>query len=154
MTHFHSKNLRKGRYSAIGQYYLITSVTRDRRRIFTNWQTGGCLAREFQYAEDIQLVENLAWVIMPDHFHWLLNLQDIALPKLLQRIKSKSAIALNSLLHEHGTTIWQKGYHDHALRKEEDVKDSARYIVANPLRAGLVTNLNDYPLWNATWVSS
>ena len=38
------------------------------------------------------------------------------------------------------------------LRKEEDILEIARYIVANPLRAGLVKKLNDYPLWDAIWV--
>jgi len=28
----------------------------------------------------------------------------------------------------------------------------ARYIVANPLRAGLVERIGDYPLWDATWL--
>ena len=28
----------------------------------------------------------------------------------------------------------------------------ARYVVANPLRAGLVEKLGDYPLWDAVWV--
>ena len=30
--------------------------------------------------------------------------------------------------------------------------DVARYIVANPLRAGLVTKIGDYPFWNAVWL--
>jgi hypothetical protein len=28
----------------------------------------------------------------------------------------------------------------------------ARYIVANPLRAGLVEHLGDYPHWDAVWL--
>jgi hypothetical protein len=28
----------------------------------------------------------------------------------------------------------------------------ARYVVANPLRAGLVKRLGDYPLWDAIWL--
>jgi putative transposase len=28
----------------------------------------------------------------------------------------------------------------------------ARYIVANPLRAGLVERLGDYPHWDAVWL--
>jgi hypothetical protein len=28
----------------------------------------------------------------------------------------------------------------------------ARYIVANPVRAGLVRRVQDYPLWDALWV--
>jgi len=32
------------------------------------------------------------------------------------------------------------------------VQATARYIVANPLRAGLVERLGDYPLWDAVWL--
>ena len=45
-----------------------------------------------------------------------------------------------------------QGYYDHAIRKEEDIKGLAHYIIANPLRAGLVTNINDYPHWDAVWM--
>jgi hypothetical protein len=29
----------------------------------------------------------------------------------------------------------------------------ARYIIGNPVRAGIVTQVGDYPLWDAIWVS-
>lgn len=48
--------------------------------------------------------------------------------------------------------LWQDGFHDHALRAEEDVVEVARYVVSNPLRAGLVRCLGDYPLWDAVWL--
>jgi REP element-mobilizing transposase RayT len=48
--------------------------------------------------------------------------------------------------------LWQPGYHDHALRREEDLVATARYLVANPLRAGLVQHIGDYPLWDAVWL--
>jgi hypothetical protein len=38
------------------------------------------------------------------------------------------------------------------LRKDEDLQTVARYIVANPLRAGLVEKIGDYPLWDAIWL--
>ena len=43
-------------------------------------------------------------------------------------------------------------HYDHALRKDEDVKKIARYIIANPLRAGLVEKIEDYPYWDAVWL--
>jgi len=51
-----------------------------------------------------------------------------------------------------GHSVWQDGFHDHALRREEDLKEVARYIIANPVRAGLVTRVGDYPLWDACWL--
>jgi REP element-mobilizing transposase RayT len=83
--------------------------------------------------------------------HWLVTLQSGDLPALVQRIKGRSAIAINRSLGSQGQ-IWQKGFHDHALRKDEDLQKVARYIVANPLRAGVVEKLGDYPLWDAIWL--
>jgi hypothetical protein len=38
------------------------------------------------------------------------------------------------------------------MRKDQDLQVAARYIVANPLRAGLVKRVGDYPLWDAIWL--
>ena len=37
-------------------------------------------------------------------------------------------------------------------RLYEDVRAVARYIIANPLRAGLCERIGDYPLWDAAWL--
>ncbi len=88
---------------------------------------------------------------MPDHLHWIAHLQASSLEQLMQRVKSRSAKSVNSYL---GTTgqVWQKGYHDRAIRSDEDIQQLARYVVANPLRAGLVRRVGDYPLWDAIWL--
>jgi len=41
--------------------------------------------------------------------------------------------------------LWQEGYYEHVLRAEENVRSIARYIVENPVRAGLVAHAIDYP---------
>lgn len=48
--------------------------------------------------------------------------------------------------------LWQPGFHDRAIRRQQDVRKAARYIVANPLRAGLVTDVLKYPYWDAVWM--
>jgi len=101
---------------------------------------------------DEGLIESLAWVLMPDHLHWLFGLTEHAdLKKVMQLVKGRSAHYINERLSRKGK-IWDKAYHDHALRKDEDVKRVARYIVANPLRKRLVNKIADYPLWDAVWV--
>jgi len=83
---------------------------------------------------------------MPDHLHWLMQLAVAAsLPKVVGSVKAVTA-------HKLGQPIWQGGFHDHAMRYEDDVMEVARYIVANPLRAGLVEQLADYPHWDAVWL--
>lgn len=50
------------------------------------------------------------------------------------------------------TEAWQKGFHDRAVRQDEDIRAIARYRVMNPVRAGIVERIWDYPLWDAVWV--
>jgi REP element-mobilizing transposase RayT len=98
------------------------------------------------------ILDSIAWVVMPDHIHWLFQLGDsLSLSDAIKRLKARSAIAIHRLLGRQDQ-IWQRGFHDHAIRRDEDLKVVARYIVANPLRAGLVQKIGDYPLWDAKWL--
>ncbi|MCE0463709.1 REP-associated tyrosine transposase [Pseudomonas uvaldensis] len=147
----HSHRLRFGRYSQPGQIYLLTAITLDRDPVFNRFETGRLVVDAFRKAQQEQFAHSLAWVVMPDHFHWLIELQGIELSKLLARTESRTTVACNRLMQRQGP-LWQKGFHDRAIRKEEDLQTVARYIVANPLRAGLVKRIGDYPLWDAVWV--
>ena len=60
---------------------------------------------------------------------------------------------LGRTAHALGRATWQTNYYDHAIRQDEDLRKVARYIVANPLRAGLVEQIGDYPLWDAMWLN-
>ncbi|MGA6098614.1 REP-associated tyrosine transposase [Stutzerimonas marianensis] len=144
--------LRRGRHSETGHVYLITAVTERRARLFTDPMLARLLVSEMRRLDDERYVESLAWVVMPDHVHWLIELNSMPLPAVIQRLKSRSAIAINRITGETGTRIWQRGFHDRALRQEEDVIATARYVVANPLRAGLVDRIGDYPWWDAVWL--
>lgn len=138
--------LRRGRYSEPGRIYLITTVTRDRAPIFRNLEAARSLVRTLRSAQDRGHAETLAYVVMPDHLHWLMRLGDVR--PLAEVVRSVKAVTSR----RPGHAVWQAGYHDHAVRREEDLTAIARYIVANPLRASLVRNLGDYPHWDAIWL--
>ena len=145
-------DLRKGRHSSPGSEHFITTVVANRQKIFTDLS----LAREF-----ILLLRDLekplhcgwrAWVLMPDHFHGLLQLEgQTRLAHIMQTIKGKSARLINQRLERNGP-LWQPGFYDHALRDDEDRISIARYIVANPLRAGLADAVGAYPHWDCEWL--
>ena len=142
--------MRKGRFSEPGRIYLITTVTHQRAPLFTDMNCGRLVVQALR-GEQVR-AQTLAYVVMPDHLHWLMQLGDEAgLDTVVRNVKSVSSRRLNLLLGRKGR-LWQPGYHDHALRAEEDVQDVARYVVANPLRAGLVKRLGDHPLWDAVWL--
>ncbi|WP_459872792.1 REP-associated tyrosine transposase, partial [Endothiovibrio diazotrophicus] len=128
----HAHNLRKGRTSEAGRTYLITTVTLERRPLFTDFQAGREVVKAIRH--ETERAETLAFVVMPDHLHWLLTLKErAALEQVIRNVKAFSARKINERSGERGA-IWQRGYHDHSLRREEDLVKLARYVVANPLR--------------------
>ncbi|EHY76302.1 hypothetical protein PstZobell_02541 [Stutzerimonas stutzeri ATCC 14405 = CCUG 16156] len=140
-----SSRLRRGRSSVINQVYLVTAVTLGRARVFDDLSAARTLILIMREDARRGSHETLAFVVMPDHLHWLLQLQEGSLSDLVGRVKSISARRL-------GTRVWQDGFHDRALRAEEDLVTVARYVVANPLRARLVERVGDYPHWDAVWL--
>ncbi len=145
-TNPHSKNLRKGRHSETNQIYQITTVTENRTPIFKDFNRARALIQLLKNEQQLGRADTLAFVVMPDHLHWMMTLTSATeLSKIMHSVKTLSA-------KEFGRPFWQEGYHDHALRKEEDIVVIARYIVANPLRAGLVKRIGDYPHWDAKWL--
>ena len=144
--------LRRGRVSLANHAYLVTSATIGRQCFFDNFPAGCAAARCFEESALLGDARMLAWVLMPDHFHWLVQLgENDSLCLVVNRIKSASARSANRVLAKKGA-LWEPGYHDHGLRSGKDLRDVARYMIANPLRAGLVRRIGDYPFWNAIWV--
>ena len=95
--------------------------------------------------------ELLCWLLMPDHWHGLVRLTGVAtLAHVVGAAKGGSAHAMRDVMA--GRRVWAHGFHDCALRRDDDVLVAARYIIANPLRAGLVEHVGDYSLWDAAWL--
>ena len=144
--------LRLGRTSLPHHVYHVTVVTRRRQRYFEPFAAACMAARTFTDGKSVGDARLLAWVLMPDHAHWLLQLGDRdPLQMVIGRMKARSARAVNRLRGEK-RPVWASAYHDHAIRDDEDLRGVARYIVANPLRAGLVKSVADYPFWDAVWL--
>jgi REP element-mobilizing transposase RayT len=145
-------NLLKGRVSLAHHAYHITACTEARQPLFRDFSCGRILVAEMRKLHDEGVLHSMAWVVMPDHLHWLFQIGDsLSLSEIVKRLKARSAIAINRQLGRQGA-VWQKGFHDHALRDDEDLRAVARYIIANPLRAGLVEHVGNYPLWDAIWL--
>lgn len=148
----HSRDLRKGRVSETGRAYLITTVTHSRQPVFVDLAAGRLLVATLRHLDDLALAHTLAYVVMPDHIHWLIKLGPrLSLSAVVGRMKSYSSRRIGTYLGQSGP-LWQPGFHDHAVRGDEDLRELSRYIVANPMRAGLVSRAGDYPLWDSSWL--
>jgi len=147
-----AKTLTKGRRSITGQVYLITACTKNREPLFTNFNLARIVVNHMMKAQQRGDLIFISWVIMPDHFHFLISLEgDSNLSDVIGYIKGTTSHQICKGLNRQGG-IWQAGFHDHAIHNEENVIDAARYIVANPLRAGIVKSLKQYPHWDSIYL--
>jgi REP element-mobilizing transposase RayT len=93
-------------------------------------------------------------LIMPDHVHMifapLVNQaarEIYSLAAIMDAIKGASSHKINRALGRKGT-VWQAESFDHVLRSSESLDAKIAYILANPVRYGLVNKWQDYPwLW-------
>ena len=146
-------DLRAGRYSQPYGEYFITFNTHKRTPFFNNFHTAKLFCQQISFHEEQHQCCWLAWVLMPDHFHGILRLNDINtdLSKTIAALKGSSAYLINKKLNRK-EQVWQPAFFDRALRKEEDRLQIARYIVANPLRGNIVSDLGCYPFWNSVYL--
>ena len=87
---------------------------------------------------------------MPDHLHFVANLKHGTLSDTMHSLKSYTAQKINSVLQREGP-FWQRHYHDHAVRSDEDLHSIVLYVLQNPVRAGLINDFHDYPFWYCRW---
>jgi len=96
-----------------------------------------------------------ALVVMPDHVHLALTpgkdeRGTFSIPEIMQEIKSVSAHRIGKETGHVGR-VWQEESFDRALRREDDLNAKVRYILDNPVRAGLVCTSSEYR-W--IWIES
>jgi REP element-mobilizing transposase RayT len=124
-----------------GKTYFVTFCTRDRQMLADDEKAIALNTTVFGHLLQYWLH---CVVIMPDHVHLVFTLYETStLPKAMQRIKSVSA-------HEIGRVVWQREYFDRALRSDEDLYNKCEYVCQNPMRAGLVSSVDEYR-WIWRW---
>jgi REP element-mobilizing transposase RayT len=132
-------------YRQPGQTFSVTIGTEPRSPVFADIGLG---------LECVDLLKDIcvdagargyAYCLMPDHVHLLIGVGN---RKGLSTIVGgwKSLCYRTRRRRGRGESFWQRSFYDHALRREEDLRLVARYILENPVRAGLVRDPRDFPL--------
>lgn len=142
--------LRKGRRSIPKHYYLITTKTYQRTPFLRHDASAQVVLGAANWLDQNGRSFMDTIVIMTDHVHLLGQLEDQPLEKIMQQFKSFTSKKIGRLLHQTGS-VWQKGYHDHAVRRDEDLDQIRMYCLNNPVRARIVDNFHDYPYWYSRW---
>jgi len=141
-------NPRPGRhlaFSYIGIHrYFLTFCTHSRRRIFEDPAAVRLVRAHFVQSAAREHFGILAYCFMPDHAHLLVEGLDDAsdLRRFVREAKQRSGF---EHARQSGRRLWQDGYYDHVLRDDESSLAVTRYILENPIRAGLAERVDGYP---------
>lgn len=93
------------------------------------------------------------YVLMPDHIHVFVRIgRGMTLGRWESGLKQHIGKSLLTLGHKPTTipgqklkSFWQPGFFDHLLHHDESYAQKWDYVWRNPVRAGLVTNPEDWP---------
>ena len=86
--------------------------------------------------EQLKLYELLAWVVMSNHVHVVIN-PTVPLAQITKSIKCYTAREANKILGLTGQ-FWQHESFDHWIRDRHELAEVIRYVEQNPVKAGLV----------------
>jgi REP element-mobilizing transposase RayT len=142
---FPHKNIRLSAKNYHGKNrFFITVCCAERQRVFEDRCTGmWCVQRLTEIAVQ-QYFDVHAYCVMPDHLHLFLQGTQPAC-NLLQFMKTFKIKTSREFATEQHRELWQKKYYDHILRESESGEGVCWYIWMNPVRAGLVKEVKDYP---------
>jgi len=134
------------------QQYFLTICTFERRRHFVEHEGVQRVHEQFVRTSGEFAFAILAYCYMPDHLHLLVEgvSEDSSLPPFVALAKQRSGFGTRTLLLPR---LWQTGYFERVLREEDDTFNVARYVVQNPVRAGLVRSPVEYPFLGSSILS-
>lgn len=90
----------------------------------------------------------LAWVVMPNHVHVMVEIWQIPQSQLVKDWKGFASRGINRLCNRRGK-LWQDDYWDRYIRDEAHCRRVIQYIESNPVKAGLVKSPEEWPFSSA-----
>ena len=124
--------------------YSLTFCTDGRRRLFVDGGTVELVMQQLLRAANEQKFSVIAYCFMPDHLHLLIEgTSDSSDGKRF--IKAFKQYSGYYYTHQWQRTLWQRYGFEHVLRDDEVMIEVVRYILRNPVRAGLAATVEEYP---------
>ncbi len=119
------------------QTFFVTSVIEGREPIFRNDEHAQKFLDALQHFRSTNEIRLYGFVVMPDHVHFVCRvINGMTISSLVRRIKTFTS--RDQLFY------WQKGYWTVLITRESMLVEKLKYMHANPVRANLVENLEDY----------
>ena len=144
----HPQRLRSFDYRGFHRYFL-TFCTAARRQVFVTQNHVDAVRTQILRAAAQERFEIVAYAFMPDHVHLLIEgLSESSDGSRF--IKLAKQLAGYHYQRTFGDRLWQRYGYEHTLRGDEATIDVVRYIIENPVRAGLVDDVQKYAFLGST----
>ena len=126
------------------QYYSLTWLCFGRQNHFTQRDTYEFVLSQFLRASHETKVVNVGHCFMPDHVHQVVTgtTTDADAKDYIKRAKQYSGFYFKKEFHK---SLWERDGHNHVILSDREVNTQLRYLIQNPVRAGLVERAEDYP---------
>jgi putative transposase len=124
--------------------YLVTLCTRYRELRFVDGHLVSVVLSQLQRTASEKRFTILAHAFMPDHVHILVEglEEDSDLRSFVKLAKQRAEYAARTL----GVyPLWQEGYWDVVLKSWNPIDDALRYVVENPVTAGMSPRWRRHP---------
>jgi REP element-mobilizing transposase RayT len=125
---------------------FITTYTNGRRKILASAETAPILVEEWHHAYERHGWHIGRYVVMPEHVHFFCAPGNDAknLSQFMKCWKEWTSKRIKRTCDLDGV-VWHAEFFDHLLRSHESYAQKWDYVLQNPVRAGLVQNINEWP---------
>lgn len=123
--------------------HFVTIVAQNRQRFFNDKRIADLTVKCLLDLRERYNFNLYQYCLMPDHFHAVIGIGDSAMT--LGRICGDfKSLSTKEFWKFYKGKLWQRQFHDHIIRNEEDFWECVKYTRLNPVRKGLVDNWEDW----------
>ena len=132
-------------YAQPGFAYFMTLCVRDSQPLFKNDALAEQVTTIPHNVRREYGAQVYAYCLMPDYLHLVMSLVETAktVPEVVRNFKKLTTQAAWD--HGYQGGLWQRSFYDHVIRQPENLESICRYVLENPVRAGLVEQSGEYP---------
>jgi putative transposase len=124
--------------------YFVTACAANRRKLLANEAIHSAFKTFADRASNFGAWIG-AYVLMPDHLHFFVAIDDAKLSLSVWMKSLKGTLSSELRAQGSASPYWQRGFFDHVLRSSDSYSEKWNYVRENPIRAGLVTNWEEWP---------
>ena len=122
------------RYLEPGASYFVTSVVKDREKIFLSEKECKLLMVTMQFYKYYLDYKIYAFVIMPDHIHAIIQpREEFNISVIMNKIKGNFGNNYNKIVGKQGK-VWQSRFYDEGITNMKELMEKIQYIHNNPVR--------------------